>query len=323
MPEPLVSSDSDTGLQAADAALEVTVPALAAAVETVDAGRPTSKRQVALWLSCAWLTVLTFLAVFADFLPFVPHYDDKFAGEVKSPPSADHWFGTTTITKDVFGLTVYGARLSLLIAASAIIFGLLIGGTLGMVAGYFRGRLDGAISIGVDIMLAFPALVLALAITNFTTEWVPPLMSEPLPRGAAVVFVLTILSVPPLTRVVRAATLVYSNREFVVAARSLGAKNGRVIFREVLPNVVPSMLTFALTGLALLIIAEGALAYLGSSVPPPQATWGRIISEGRLELEDAWWISLLPSAVLFLTVLSFNLLGDILSKRFDIREAAL
>ncbi|HEX9260644.1 MAG TPA: ABC transporter permease [Acidimicrobiales bacterium] len=315
MPEPLVDPGLETGLHAADQVLEVTVPAASAAVETVDAGRPRGKRQVAMWLAISWLTVLTFLAVFADALPFVDSYTKTFPGQYKKPPSWDHWFGTTKIGKDVFSLTVYGARLSLLIAATAIVFGLLVGGTLGLIAGYFRGRADGGISMGVDIMLAFPPLVLALAMTNFTQDRIP--------RAAAVILVLAILSIPALTRVVRASTLVYSNREFVVAARSVGAKNGRVIFREVLPNVMPSMLTFALTGLALLIIAEGALAFLGSSVAPPQATWGRLIGEGRTELEDAWWISLLPSAVLFLTVLSFNLLGDILSKRFDIRESSL
>jgi len=315
MPEPLVDTGPETGIHAADQILEFTVPAAAAVIETVDSGRPRHRRDFVMWLAIGWLSVLTFLAVFADYLPFVDHYTTVFPGEYKQPPSADHWFGTTKIGKDVFSLTVYGARLSLLIAATAIVLGLLFGGTLGLISGYFRGRSDAGISMGVDIMLAFPPLVLALAMTNFT--------SGRIPRAAAVIIVLAILSVPPLTRVVRASTLVYSNREFVIASRSLGAKNGRVIFREVLPNVMPSMLTFALTGLALLIIAEGALAFLGSSVAPPQATWGRLIGEGRTELDDAWWISLLPSAVLFLTVLSFNLLGDILSKRFDIRESSL
>jgi peptide/nickel transport system permease protein len=224
----------------------------------------------------------------------------------------EHWFGTNKIGQDVFARTVYGARLSLIIAGASITLGLLFGGFFGLIAGYYRKRLDSVISICVDIMLAFPALVLALTITSF------------LGRGAQyVVLALSILSIPPLTRIVRATTLTYSNREFVLAARGLGARNRRILFREILPNVVPSMLSFALTGVAVLVIAEGALAFLGQSVPPPQATWGLIIGEGRQDLQKLWWISLLPAAVLFLTVLSFNILGDVAAKRFDIREGSL
>ena len=119
----------------------------------------------------------------------------------------------------------------------------------------------------------------------------------------------------------RANTLVYSQREFVLAAKSLGAKDRRILFREVLPNIVPAMLAFALTGLAVLIVAEGALAFLGQSVPPPIPTWGKLIDDGRQDLETAWWISLLPAAVMFLTILAFNIMGDVLAKRFDVREA--
>jgi peptide/nickel transport system permease protein len=115
--------------------------------------------------------------------------------------------------------------------------------------------------------------------------------------------------------------MVFAQREFVLSAKSLGAKNGRILFREILPNIVPAMLSFALTGLAVLIIAEGALAFLGLSVPPPIPTWGKLIAEGQGDLDTAWWISLLPAAVMFLTILSFNVLGDVLAKRFDVRDA--
>jgi peptide/nickel transport system permease protein len=273
--------------------------------------KPVKKRQIGFWLAIGWLAVLTFCAVFAAWLPFVQE-PNRITPQFRQPPSAEHWFGTDSIGRDLFARTVYGARVSLAIAGASIFFGLLFGGIFGLITGYFRGRLDSVMSVVIDIMLAFPALILLLVITSF------------LGRSALyVVLALTVLSIPPLTRIVRATTMVFSQREFVLAARSLGAKNGRVLVKEILPNVVPSMLSFALTGLAVLIIAEGALAFLGQSVPPPQPTWGLIINEGREFLEVAWWISLIPAAVLFLTVLSFNLIGDVLAKRFEIRESSL
>ena len=180
-----------------------------------------------------------------------------------------------------------------------------------MLAGYYRRKFDYVTSLAVDVLLAFPPLILALAIVSVRDT-----------RGVTeVVFALSILSIAPLIRVVRAQTLVYAQREFVLAAKGLGARNGRILFREVLPNVVPSMLTFALTGLAILVVAEGGLAFLGLSVGPPRPTWGGMISEGYQDLERYPWMALFPCLMLFLTVLSFNLLGDQVSKRFDIKES--
>lgn len=273
--------------------------------------KPKRKREVALWLAVGWIALVAFLAVFADALPFVKPYS-QITPNFKQPPSAEHWFGTDKIGRDVFSRTVYGARLSLTIGAAAITLGLLIGALLGLASGYLKGWFDRVTSIVVDVMLSFPALILALALVSFLS-----------PSATTVILALSILSIPPLTRIVRAVTLTYSTREFVLAARSLGAKNSRVLFREVLPNVVPSMLSFSLTGLAVLIIAEGALSFLGVGVPPPRPSWGGIIADGQQELRDAWWISILPAVVLFLTVLAFNVLGDVFSKRFDIKESSL
>jgi peptide/nickel transport system permease protein len=262
------------------------------------------------YFSLGWISLIAFLAVFADFLPFVKSYSDRFPGAFKKAPSMDHWFGTNKISQDIFSRTVYGARISLLIAATSIVVGLLVAGGLGMVAGYYRGRVDALISSGVDVLLAFPPLVLTLAITTFESR-----------TAAWVIVSLTILSIPPLTRVVRANTIVYAQREFVTAARSLGATDRRILIREILPNVVPAMVSFALTGMAVLIVAEGALSYLGQSVQPPLPTWGFLIADGSKNLRDAWWISMLPSIVMFLTILSFNMIGDHLSRRFDIKES--
>ncbi len=277
-----------------------------------DEGRPRRPLQIAFWVAAIWLAGLTFVAVFADFLPFVNSYSSSDYNALQQPPSSQHWFGTDALGRDIFSRSVYGARMSLAIAGSSIVIGLTIGAVLGLLAGFYRKGVDPVISTAMDIMLAFPALILALAIVTFRGHSAPN-----------VVLALSILSIPPLTRIVRASTLVYAGREFVTAARSLGAKTRRVLFREILPNVVPSMLSFALTGLAVLIIAEGALAFLGQSVPPPIPTWGKLIDEGRQDLDVAWWVSLLPAAMMFVTILAFNILGDVFAKRFDIRESLL
>jgi peptide/nickel transport system permease protein len=264
---------------------------------------------VVFWLALGWIALVALAAVFADYLPFVRSYS-KIYPAFKKPPSTTYWFGTDKIGHDMFARAVYGGRLSLAIAGASIVLGLVVGGVLGLIAGYYRKAPDAIISTLVDIFLAFPALILALSITAFLG-----------PSARNVILALAVLSIPPLTRIVRASTLVYAQREFVLSAKSLGAKNGRILFREILPNIVPAMLSFALTGLAVLMIAEGALAFLGLSVPPPVPTWGKLIAEGQQDLGTAWWISLLPAAVMFLTILSFNVLGDVLAKRFDVRDA--
>ena len=283
-------------------------------VEAVASGgiQPRKKRvRVTFWMAAAWLVVLTLVAVFADVLPFVKSYQ-KISADLAQAPSADHWFGTDQLGRDIFSRVVYGARVSLSIGFVAVFFGIIIGGLLGLVAGYYRGRLESTIVSAMDVMLAFPALILALTIVTFLgrSTW-------------NVIIALSILAIPALTRIVRANTLVFSQREFVLAAKSLGAKNGRVIFREVMPNVVPPMISFSLIAIAVVIVAEGALAFLGLSVQPPTPTWGFMINEGREELSDAPWISLIPAAVMFVTILSLNLLGDIFTARFQIKDTGL
>jgi len=283
-------------------------------VETV--GRHRRTLEIGFWLASIWILIVAFLAIFAPVLPFIDS-PKKISADFKAPPSMEHWMGTDNIGRDIFSRVVYGGRISLTIAGAAIVLGLVVGGFFGLISGFYGKRTDRAVSTGTDILLAFPPLILTLAITSFLG------VEHADKRGYFVILALAILSIAPLTRIVRASTLVYSNREFVLAARGLGAKNKRILFREVLPNVLPSMLSFALTGLALLIVAEGALAFLGQSVQVPTPTWGLMIFEGSKDLESAWWISMMPAAYMFLTILAFNVLGDVLSKRFDIRESLL
>jgi peptide/nickel transport system permease protein len=275
-------------------------------------GRTQLRRRgrVTFWVAIAFLAVLAFMAIFADFLPFITPYAKTDILNARKPPSLDHWMGTDKLGRDIFSRCIYGARVSLAIGVSATVVGLFFGGLLGLIAGYYRKKVDSVTSTAMDIVLAFPPLILALTIVTFFGR-----------SAVNIVAALAILAIPALMRLVRANTMVYAQREFVQAARSLGAQNRRIIFKEILPNVVPPMLSFALTGLAVLIVAEGALAYLGVSVRPPLPTWGGMIWDGRDQLDKAWWISMMPALMMFLTILCINLLGDILSQRFNVREA--
>jgi peptide/nickel transport system permease protein len=226
--------------------------------------------------------------------------------------------GGDDIGRDVFSRVIWGARVSLFIGVAAVAFGFVIGGTLGLTAGFYGGRFERVVIGAMDIMLAFPALVLALGLITF--------LSEPGTQNASlgtVTLVLTIIAIPALARITRAATLSFAQREFVTASRALGARNSRIIAREILPNVIPPMAAFALIAIAIVIVAEGALSFLGLSVASPTATWGNLIEQGRQNLDDTWWISLFPCGVMFLTLLSFNYVGDQLRRYFDVKEINL
>lgn len=280
----------------------------------------------AMKVGAGWLILVAILAFAADFLPFVRKYDQATRGARRNKfgPGMDFWFGSDQLGRDVFARCVYGARVSLLVATISIIVGIVVGGALGVLAGYRRGWADRIISISTDSLLALPALVIAILIVGrFDALRKDVAGFGWLSRTWSIVFVLSLLSIAPIARIVRAQTLTLSQREFVLAARSLGAKNGRIIFREIVPNLVPAMVSVAFTGIAVLLVAEGGLAFLGYSVDVPTPTWGFLINEGVPRLRQAWWPALMPCFVMFLTVLAFNLVGDRIARRFDIREAAL
>ncbi len=264
------------------------------------------------WLMVAWLVVVVGAALLAPILP-IPEYQKIFNGQARQAPSAEHWMGTDTIGRDVLSRIIWGARISLVVGVVSILFGMLIGGPVGLVAGYFRGRAEGVLMWAMDVLLAFPALLLSLAVITATGK-----------RTVVVIaLAIGVVAIPPLARLIRASTLTQSQREFVTASRASGAGNGRIMVREILPNVVLPVLSFSLLGVALAIVAEGGLAFLGLSVPPPTPTWGTMINDGRSAITTAPWIALGPCAVLFLTVLALNLAGDRLREHFDVKDGGL
>jgi peptide/nickel transport system permease protein len=263
------------------------------------------------WLAAGWIGVIFFAAAVANLLP-LPSPTDMDMLERRMPPSADHWLGTDRLGRDMLSRLVYGARISLTVGVLAPLIGLALGGALGILAGYFRGRLETVVVGAVDVLLAFPPLVLALAVTAYLGQTV-----------ANLTYIIGVLSIPAFTRVARAATLSIAKREFVLAARAMGATELRILVRELLPNVFLPLLAFFLLAVAVTIVVEGALSFLGLGVPPPAPSWGSMIGEGRESLEIAPMIAFLPAAAMFLTVLAFNVVGDTLRAITDPRQAAL
>ena len=278
--------------------------------DTVPAGR--SRRLGTLfWTAVVWMSLVFAVAALADLLP-LPSPTDMDMLERRQPFSMLHWLGTDGLGRDELARLIYGARISLIVGVCAPIIGLTIGGALGMLAGYFRGRFETLVVGSMDVLLAFPPLVLALAVTAYLGQSIFNLT-----------FILGVLGVPAFMRVARASTLTLARREFVIAAQALGATHARILLRELLPNVILPLFAFFLLGVAVTIVAEGALSFLGLGVPPPVASWGSMIGEGRESLDIAPRLAFLPAVAMFLTVLSFNLVGDSLRALTDPRQGAL
>ena len=262
------------------------------------------------WAAIAWMIFVFAAAALAGLLPFSPTDMDML--ERRAPPSALHWLGNDGLGRDELARLIYGARISLTVGLCAPIIGITIGGALGMLAGYFRGRFETLVVGSMDVLLAFPPLILALAVTAYLGQSLLNLTC-----------ILGVLGIPAFMRVARAATLTLARREFVIAAQALGATHARILLRELLPNVFLPLLAFFLLGVAVTIVVEGALSFLGLGVPPPISSWGSMIGEGRESLEIAPRLAFLPAITTFLTVLSFNLVGDTLRALTDPRQGAL
>lgn len=287
--------------------------ALDVGIDTAEVAPVRRRRRVG-WLffaSVAWIALVALGAIFANVLPIPSPTDIDMLGK-RTLPSAEHWLGNDSLGRDVFSRLIYGGRISLTVGLLAPVIGVVVGGALGMLAGYYRGRLEIFITGGVDVLLAFPPLVFALAVTTYLGQSV-----------LNITLVIGILGIPAFTRVARAVTLSLSEREFVTAARALGATDARILLRELLPNVALPLLAFFLLGVAVTIVVEGALSFLGLGVPPPAPSWGSMIGEGRESLDIAPRLAFMPAMVMFLTVLAFNIVGDTLRALTDPRPGAL
>ena len=256
------------------------------------------------------LGMLVLLALVSIFAPVVAPYDpvEMCTGGSFVAPEPQHLFGTDLFGRDIFSRTLYGARVSLAVGFSAVLFASVIGVTLGLLAGYYGGWLDMAIMRATDMLLAFPGIFLALSIVSLLG---PSLTNAVLAVG--------ISQIPTYTRTVRGCVLSAKENLYVDAARVVGCRSLRIIWQHLLPNVFAPVIILATLGVAWAILNISALSFLGLGVQPPTPEWGLMVHEGRGYLRQAWWATTFPGLAIMLTVMSVNRLGDGLRDAFDPR----
>ncbi|WP_240611118.1 ABC transporter permease [Oceaniglobus ichthyenteri] len=259
------------------------------------------------WIGLGLFGFVVFVAVFAPWLAPYDPIDQNILNRLK-PPSADHWFGTDQFGRDILSRIMYGARISLVIGLLAITGALIIGSAIGVIAGYYGGILDIIIMQIMDVLLAFPALILGLIVVA---------MLGPSVTNLAIAIALT--AIPPFARIARAPTISVKQREYLSAGRALGFSDVRLMLGHIVPNILPEILVMGSLWLATAIRVEASLAFIGLGVSPPTPTWGGMIREGFENILDSFWLAFFPSMAILLVVFALNMLGDGLRDAIDPR----
>jgi peptide/nickel transport system permease protein len=254
--------------------------------------------------------VVLFLAALAILAPALAPWDPNRPDvkKILDPPSRTHLLGTDQLGRDVFSRMLYGSRVSLAVGFVSVGIAAAIGIVLGSLAGYNGGMVDGLVMRLVDLMLVFPRFFLLLAVLAFLTPSIWTIMA-----------VIGLTGWMGVTRLVRAEFLSLKEREFVVWSQNVGATGFRVIWRHILPNALAPVLVAMTLGIPAAILTESGLSFLGIGVPPPHATWGNILNEGKETIEIGWWLSVYPGLAILVTVLSYNLLGEGIRDALDPR----
>jgi peptide/nickel transport system permease protein len=285
---------------------------------------PGSKRRMSIlrrlgwgfWIALGWVVLMILVAVLAKILPISS--DVASTCIPNAGPSAGHLLGCDDVGRDVLSRVIYGSQVSLVVGFASIALALLVGGTMAVIAGYLRGIVDSVFGIVTNVILAYPYLVLGLAIVTFWGH------SE-----FQVTIFIAIVAVAPLYRIVRANTIAFAERDYVQAAIALGSTRRRVLLKQIVPDVIPTGITYGLVGVAIAVVGEGALSFLGQSVRAPTPTWGNMIAEGSQLIPSIGttpvnlWIVLGPAIAMFLFILAINLIGDRLRAILDVREGVL
>ena len=283
-----------------------------------EAADPTKKRLgVFFWICVGWIVLVAALATIASLLPLPNPELGNYSSVQNGGPGWGHILGTDDLYRDIFSRLIYGARVSLIVGFGGALLGLILGGIPAMYSAYRRGRVDTALNTGSYILLAFPAIVAVIAIVSF---WGHSLWK--------ITLIIGVFGAPLIFRVVRASTLSYATRDFVLAAKALGASDTRVLLRELLPNIMPTIVSFGLIAVATIIVLEGSLAFLGLSVQPPTPSWGNMLNEGSTLLTGAKgqtnpWLVIFPATAMFLLLFSLNVVADKLRWYFDVTEIKL
>ncbi|HEX4127733.1 MAG TPA: ABC transporter permease [Acidimicrobiales bacterium] len=287
-------------------------------IEAEEAADPTKKKLGFLfWLCIGWIILVALAATFANLLPLPNPNLGNYNSVQNAGPGWGHLLGTDDLYRDIFSRLVYGARVSIVVGFGGAIIGLVVGGIPAMISAYRRGRIDTALNTGSYIVLAFPAIVAVIAIVSF---WGKSLFK--------ITLIIGLFAAPLIFRVVRASTLSYATRDFVLAAKALGASDTRILSREILPNIMPTIVSFGLIAVATIVVLEGSLAFLGLSVPPPTPSWGNMLNEGSTLLTGAKgqtnpWLVIFPAGAMFLLLISLNVVADKLRAYFDVSEIKL
>lgn len=244
---------------------------------------------------------------------FNPATGEFGTGEPLESPSWAHPLGTDALARDSFARAVHGSYVSVTVAIVSVVCGVVVGGLLGSLVGFVRGKTETVMMAMIDVLLAFPALVLLLALISIFEV-----------RDLFVIsFVIGLLSIPAYTRVSRANSLAISNREFVMAAQAIGTKRWTILRREIIPNVLPTLLAYAMVAAATVIVVEGSLSFLGLSVQLPQSSWGNMINQARRDIKANFGQVLYPSVIMTVTVLALNQVGDFFMRRSAHRGSSL
>ena len=287
------------------------------------------KKDKAAFVGLALVVILVVLALAAPLVAKLTGHgpNELFSREMTDEfglpkgPNRDFLFGADRAGRDTFVRVIYGARTSLLVAVVATGFAVVVGVTLGVIAGYFGGKIDTLISRTIDIILSMPILLFAIGIAAACGATVHGCLGGLIKPGLGVViFIIALFSWPYIARIVRGNTLSIREKEFIEASRSLGAGNVRIMFREVLPNLVAPIIVYATLIIPSNILFEAALSFLGLGVPPKTPSWGRMLSDAAPIFDVAWWLMVFPGMFLIATTLAFNLLGDGLRDAFDPRS---
>jgi peptide/nickel transport system permease protein len=263
-------------------------------------------------LAAIGVVLVILFVIFALFAPWIASQDPAsiHLPSRLDPPSSAHWFGTDELGRDIFSRVIYGARISMLVGTSVVLTSLILGLTIGSVAGYYGGGIDRFVNVVLmNAFLSFPGILLAIAFIAF--------------RGPGIFNLVLALSLGGwvgYARLVRGQVLAAREREFVEAARALGASDLRIIVRHILPNIIHPVVVQAAIGMAGAILAEATMSFLGLGVPPPTASWGAMLNDGRAHLFDAPHLVLFPALAVMLAVLSFNFIGDALRDYLDPRS---
>lgn len=262
-------------------------------------------------IALAFLLFLYLVALLAPWLaPFAPDLQQDIIGLRSQAPNAAHLFGTDVYSRDVLSRVIYGARVSLSVAFLAVLLSTTVGTAYGAIAGYLGGRVDSAMMRIIDALLSIPRILILLAIFAL---WGRVSLG-------AIVLILGLTGWFGTSRLVRAQVLALKAEEMVVAARALGARNRRILWRHILPGVTSTVVVAATLGIGNVIILEAGLSFLGVGVQQPRASWGNIIADGISNVAGMWWMSLFPGLAIVLTVMAFNILGDALRDALDPRE---